>query len=106
MNKPFKFVAAAIVEQLSQLLSAQVVILNGQGAIAATSEAKGYSMDSCHSKLETDCLRGPICIDGQAGEVLIAQSMTGEALSPRPAQMLVELMIHRVTSVVSVQGVR
>jgi carbohydrate diacid regulator len=41
----------------------------------------------------------PICIEGQTGEVLIAESMTGEALSPRPAQMLVELMVHHATTV-------
>jgi carbohydrate diacid regulator len=99
MNPQFKRVATTIVERLSQLLSAQVVMLDEQGAIAATSEAKGSDAASHQQNLEPVSLRVPICIEGQTGEVLIAQSMTGEALSPRPAKMLVELMVHHATSI-------
>ena len=101
MSNQFKPVAAAIVERLCQLLSAQVVVLDGQGTIVAACEPKSDPFAPPRFKdcgVEIDRLRVPICVDGQAGEVVIAQSISGEALSLRPAQMLVELLVHHATT--------
>jgi carbohydrate diacid regulator len=99
MSRQFKQVATAIAERLSQLLSAQVVVLDSRGAIAATSESTSSTF-SCNltNRLDTACIRIPIYLDGEAGEVLVAESATGEALSSRPAQMLIELMISHLTT--------
>ena len=100
MSTQFKQVATMIVERLCPLLSAQIVVLDGQGTIVAVCEPDSYpfSPTSKGYGVEIDRLRVPICVDGQAGEVVIAQSMSGETLSLRPAQMLVELMIHHATT--------
>ena len=100
MNNQFKQVATAIVERLSQLLSTQVLVLDSQAAIVAISELKSspVSFNSANPQ-EADYIRVPFYLDGQAGEVLIAESTSGEVLSTRPAQLIVELMINQATTV-------
>lgn len=97
MSNQFKQVAVAIAERLSQLLSAQVLVLNSEHTIVATGGAEAV-LEVGRSDSEKTYLHVPIYIDGQSGEVLIAESMSGEALSSRPAQALVELMIHQATT--------
>lgn len=44
-------------------------------------------------------LRVPIRFDGRSGEVVIAESEDGEAISPRLAQMLVEMIVNQTAAV-------
>ncbi|MDX2242413.1 MAG: helix-turn-helix domain-containing protein [Leptolyngbyaceae cyanobacterium bins.302] len=99
MTNQFKQIAVAIAERLSQILSAQTLVLNAQNEIVAMNGSLSTAVHSDDRDSEKLSLRIPIYIDGQAGEVLIAESTTGEVLSSRPAQMLVELLIHQATAV-------
>ena len=100
MNKQFKSVARTLVEQLSQLLSVAVAVGDAQGTIVATSESAFYPVGSYIQDLAIGDLRLPIYMNGQVGEVLIAKSSTGEVLSQRLAQTLVELMVNQITAAV------
>jgi carbohydrate diacid regulator len=102
MNKSFKQVATTIVERLSQLLSAQVWVLDSREAIVAVSSSNRDAV-SPERVQQAAQMRVPIAWDGQSGEVLIAKSTTGESLSSRPAQMLVELILNQVTTAQSEQ---
>ncbi len=93
MSQQFKQVAKAIVVQLAQLLSAPVRVVDAQGKIVATNDAVTDDRD-----LDLPNLQVPIYVYGQAGEVLITKSMTGEVLSPRLVQALIELMIKQITT--------
>ena len=97
MTRQFKQIASAIAERLAQLLSAQVSVLDDHGAIVALSQPTVLPkpLYTINPAVETSAIHIPIQIDGQAGEVLIAQSAHSEAISLRPAQMLVELMISQ-----------
>lgn len=104
MTRAFEQVAVAIAERLADLLAAQVSVLNAQGAIVAMSHtSKGrksrHAMPASITvpSVDVSALCIPIHFDGQAGEVLIATSDQSEAISLRPAQMLVELMLSQAT---------
>lgn len=100
MSSQFQSVAIAIAERLSELLMAQVLVLDAQGAIVARSEDCSLTVSftpelpdlSAH---DTEAyIHIPISLDGQWCDVLVAKSSSGEVISPRPAQMLVELMVQ------------
>ena len=95
MTQQFKSVARTIAERLAPLLAAHVSVLDDQGAIVATSKtAACLPFHTINSPVESS-IHIPIEIDGQRGEVLIVKSLQSEAISLRPAQMLVELMISQ-----------
>ena len=105
MTPPFKQVASAIAERLAHILSAHVTVLDSQGAIVAMSQSTVLrmplhtSLHAIDAEAEAEAIHIPIQMGGQAGEVLIAKSTHSEAISLRPAQMLVELMISQAMTV-------
>ncbi|UBF26529.1 helix-turn-helix domain-containing protein [Kovacikia minuta CCNUW1] len=100
MSRQFKQVAGTIAEHLSQLLSAQVSVVDAEDAIVATSASKLDAVASLSNLTPNSAfIRVPIYLDGQVGAVLIAKSVTGEILSPRPAQKLVELMVNQAANI-------
>lgn len=101
MTPSFEQVATAIAGRLAQLLAAQVSVLDEQGSIVAMSRPAetSVSLHTIHSQVDVNALQIPIHFDGQTGAVLIAPSAQSEAISLRPAQMLVELMLSQVTAI-------
>ncbi|MBW4690992.1 MAG: helix-turn-helix domain-containing protein [Lyngbya sp. HA4199-MV5] len=100
MTDSFEQIAAAIAERLAQLLAAQVSVLNAQSNLVAVSKPNG-SESSPHALYEAtsvNVLSIPIHFNGQTGEVIISTSAQSEAISFRPAQMLVELMLRQATT--------
>ncbi|HEY9656781.1 MAG TPA: helix-turn-helix domain-containing protein [Crinalium sp.] len=99
MTQQFKQVAIVIAERLAQLLAANVSVLNEQGTVVAMSSphAEGTLHDK-HGAIDAPVLSIPIHFDGQMGEVLIAKSVQSEAISFRPAQVLVELMLSQAAT--------
>jgi len=101
MTPSFEQVATAIAGRLAQLLAAQVSVLNEQGSIVAMSSPAetSVSLHTIHSQVDVNALQIPMHFAGQTGALLIAQSAQSEAISLRPAQMLVELMLSQVTAI-------
>jgi carbohydrate diacid regulator len=97
MTDQFKQVARVIAERLAKLLTAQVSVLDSQGAIVFVSEASVLRLPlrDINSEADTHAIRIPMHLDGQTGEVIIVQTTHSEAISLRPAQMLVELMVSQ-----------
>ncbi len=97
MNRSFKQIATAIAERLSQLLTTQVIVFDYHGGLVASNGnvPSPYSVNGLESDYP-DGMRVPIEVNGQIGEVLIIKSSNSEAISLRPAQLLVELLLNQV----------
>jgi carbohydrate diacid regulator len=101
MTLPFEQVATTIAERLGQLLGAKVSVLNAQGELVASSiPNEDEGLPQIRHSIEVDALCIPIHFSGQTGEVIIKTSSQSEAISLRPAQMLVELMLNQATTAV------
>ncbi|MBD2076147.1 helix-turn-helix domain-containing protein [Phormidium sp. FACHB-592] len=99
MTQQFKQVAIVIAERLAQLLAANVSVLNEQGTVVAMSNPHAESaLHAKHEAIDAPVLSIPIHFDGQMGEVLIVRSAQSEAISLRPAQVLVELLLSQATA--------
>src|SRR5205814_7325724 len=48
---------------------------------------------------DATCVRVPIRLDAQVGEVIVAEPASGEAISPRLTQALVELVVNQTAVV-------
>ncbi|MBD2101975.1 CdaR family transcriptional regulator [Leptolyngbya sp. FACHB-261] len=94
MSNQFQRVAEAVTQRIGDLLGAQVTVLDSQGRVAASSQP-GQCLD--RDVALPLCL--PLQLDGQTGEVLVAEPADGERLSPRLVQALVDLMVNQATVV-------
>ena len=91
-NKQFEQVAEVVTQRIFQLLRAGVLIRDRRGFAIAS-----RGLESYHTSLP--CLRIPICFSGNSGEVIIAKTEEGEDVSPRLAQMLVEMIVNQTVAV-------
>jgi carbohydrate diacid regulator len=96
----FERVAESVAKRTSELLCARVAVIDDRGVIVAGSEPGrvGRVIDLDGPEL-ADCLRVPIHFDGQAGEVIVAEPDGDETVSPRMAQVLVELVLGQTAMV-------
>lgn len=97
----FTRVAEAIVGRTAELFCSQVAVIDDRGIVIAGSEsgAVGRPFDPAGRRSESNYLRVPLHLDAQAGEVIVGEPPNGEAISPRLAQVLVELMINQTAVV-------
>lgn len=97
MNEQFIRVAEAVTKRMLELLHTKVVVLDDRGVAIASSEPSfvGSLFDLPEVELGPDYLQIPVRLDGQIGEVLVAQPANGEVLSPLLTQALIELMIDQ-----------
>lgn len=100
VSEQFERVAAAVAERAAEILYAPVAVVDERGVVIAGGGpgAVGRPLDLAGEPGQA-CLRVPMHVDGRAGEVLVAEQANGEAVSPRLAQVLVELMINQATVV-------
>lgn len=98
MPSPFDRVAETITDRVSDLLGAPISVADGRGLIVASSEpnAIGRAQDA---EADQAYLRVPLRLHAQAGEVIVGAPYSDEAISPRLAQVLVELVINQTTMV-------
>lgn len=94
----FTEVACVIRSKVAELLYAPVVVVNHQGAVVTSSnpEQVGLSFDRM-SREAINYLQVPLHFANQVGEVMVGKPLNGEAISPRLAQVLVELVINQAT---------
>ena len=97
----FAGVAEAVAMRTAELLSAPVAVLDERGAVVASSEPGGGGRVAVASRASSvRDLRVPIRLHGQSGQVVVSEPAGGEAISPRLAQALVDLVVDQ-TAVVS-----
>ncbi|PZR97490.1 MAG: CdaR family transcriptional regulator [Chloroflexi bacterium] len=97
----FERVADTVTERTADLLSTQVSVIDAHGRIVASSESGllGVTLYPEDQNYVNAYLRVPLRINNEAGEVLIAEPRNGEAISPRLAQVLAELIIDQTAVV-------
>lgn len=97
----FDRIAETIVERTAELLGTGVHVINQQGVVVASSEAglPGYPFDLGNRDPDARYLQVPLRLGGDLGEVMIAEPMGGDAISPRLARVLAELIINQTAVV-------
>jgi carbohydrate diacid regulator len=93
----FDRVAKVVTERVSELLSAQVFVIDQHSVAIASSKPDlvGLSFSHIRSKQAINYLRVPLSLDAQVGEVIVGEPLNGEVISPRLAQVLVEMVINQ-----------
>lgn len=100
MTAQFRQVGEEVVTRLSELLYSQVAVLNSQGMIIASNypDSRGMQFEQFSNAFGSTYRRVPIHIDGQIGELIVAESVRGEKISSRLLQAVVELVINQVAA--------
>lgn len=96
MTRQFERVAHFVTERIAELLCTQVLVVDETGVAIASANCDQENLHLSNSEFR---LRVPICYNGHSGEVMIASSQQGETISPRFAQMLVEMLVNQTTVV-------
>ncbi|MDQ5850894.1 MAG: helix-turn-helix domain-containing protein [Chloroflexota bacterium] len=93
----FERVAAMVTEKATELLCAQVSVVDPRGVVITSSEPSlvGRPFDPPSREGEITYLRVPLRFNGSTGEVIVGPPLNGETVPPRVAQALVELMINQ-----------
>lgn len=99
--RQFEQVAQTVSERTAELLRARVWVTDEHGTVAASSERQAYGRDFERAvrELGVEYLDVALTVGGQTGHVLVAESATGEAISPRLARVLIELVINQAVMV-------
>ena len=97
----FELVAEEVTGRTAELLGAPVAVTDERGVVIASSEprAVGLPWHLVATARDSTCVRVPIRLDAQAGEVIVAEPASGEAISPRLTQALVELVVNQTAVV-------
>lgn len=96
VTKQFQRIANILAERVAELLCASVLVVDtGGNAIAQTPNNTLYPS----FPTATPLIRIPIQIANNTGEVIIAKTEQCENISPRLAQMLVEMIVNQTVAV-------
>src|SRR3712207_6689675 len=94
----FERVAKIVAEKVAQLLSAAVFVIDLHSIAIASSDRQlvGLPFKQICKQLTLDYLTIPIYFDTQVGEVIICKPHNGEEISPRLAQVIVDLIVNQI----------
>jgi carbohydrate diacid regulator len=95
----FERVAEVVAERSAELLCAQVSVVDDSGDVVARSAPSELRTRTPASQSTATYLRVPLRLDTESGEVVVTEPLTGEAISPRLAQVLVELVVNQTAVV-------
>jgi carbohydrate diacid regulator len=91
--------AAIVAENVSELLHTDVMVLDEQRLIiAGPLPLIGHRFELAHCPNSQDAIFIPFSLDEESGEVVICELASGEAISPRLARVLVEMVINEATA--------
>ncbi len=91
--------AAIVAENVSELLHTDVMVLDEQRIIiAGPFQLIGQPFQLAHCSKSQDAIFVPFNLNGEAGEVVVCELASGEAISPRLARILVEMVINEATT--------
>jgi carbohydrate diacid regulator len=95
----FEQVATIVAERVAQLLCAEVMVLDRQDCVIASSNPQliKSSFNYISPNLAFNYLRVPLLHNTQVGEVIVCKPHNGEVISSRLVQELVELVINQTT---------
>ncbi len=97
--------AESLSQRVAELLSAPVIITDAHQAVIASSRPEGgnVSLDDIASGDPSSRLAIPVQLDGQKGQVVVGPATTGEVISPRLAQAVVDLLVNETAVVEQLQ---
>ncbi len=101
MTTQFERVAEAVTDRVSELLRAQISVVDARGLVVSSSEPKliGLAFSRGAQEPAGQIVRVPFRLDGRMGEVIVGEPLDEEVISPRLAQVLVELVINQTAVV-------
>lgn len=97
-------VARTITQEVSKLLDAPVYVTDARGAVITSSESgpmetvfapSGLLVERTHL---SSFLRLPLSLMAETGEIIVGEPLNQEAISPRLAQALIELVINQTAN--------
>ncbi len=93
----FERIAKVVTERVAELLCAQVFVIDEHSVAIASSNPKlvGLPFNRICSQEAINYLRVPLRLDTKVGEVIVGEPLNGEVISPRLAQVLVEMVINQ-----------
>lgn len=97
----FERIAAAVVERATDLFGGRVTVNDDRDIVVASNDPElvGQSLSDFAHEARGDSIRVPLRLDGYVGEVVVAETVDGEVVSPRLARALVDLIVDQVTVV-------
>src|SRR4051794_25513535 len=101
MENHYQHLATDIVGRMTELLQSAVAVTDERGVVVAASAAHAIGLPAQRTTDfgGPDCFRTPLRLDTRAGEVVVARSLNGEELSPRLAQVIVDLVVGQAVVV-------
>ena len=97
----FEQIAASVTERTADLLSAHVSVTDERGVVVASSarRAIGFTFNDRVVGSGREVLRIPIRLESRTGEVIVTESGRGDAVPPKVARALIDLMISQAAVV-------
>jgi carbohydrate diacid regulator len=101
MVRAFDQVAHTVTQRVAELLCAQVCTVDDRGIVVASTQPSliGIPYARVADRPGANYQRVPIRVEGQNGEVIVAEPGGEEAVSPRLARVIVELTINQTAVV-------
>ncbi len=97
----FEQIAASVTERTADLLSAHVSVTDERGIVVASSARRAIGMTFNDRMVGNgrEVLRIPIRLESRMGEVIVTESGRGDAVPPKVARALIDLMISQAAVV-------
>ncbi len=97
----FEQIATTVSARAAELLCAQVSVVDDAGVVVASSRPQtvGSPLVALDGEPGTTSLRVPVQLGAHDSEIIVTTAPGGEALSPRLAQVLVDLIVTQTTVV-------
>lgn len=100
MSANFVEIARSVTSKVSKLLDAPVFVTDANGAIVSSSEpfqSDLFSTWQSNDSALADFLKLPLSHKTETGEIIIGSPLNQEAIPPRLAKVLVELVVNQTT---------
>jgi len=96
LTTQYERVARLIADQVAELLCAPIWVIDDQEAVVASNINSDYHFNPRSPASETAYLHIPVRFEGQSGTIIVGNPTTGEMISPRLAEILVQLVVNQV----------
>lgn len=98
-KKRTPYYAEILVQRISDTFLAPTLVLDEEGIVIASSNADitGVPFTLLEGKECNPLFRIPFCYEDNPGEVIVCELTNGEEISPRLAQVLVEMILDEIT---------
>ncbi len=87
--------AVTVATRIAELLAAPVTVLDKQGVVLASTTSDPIGRPFAEEDPQRSKLRLPVRLDDDMGEIIVGEGHSDETISPRLAQVLVELVAQQ-----------